>query len=200
MAKGHPTDEQGRILPDSAWPDDRHAPEPLELVRRFCNTVNRENGADRFSSIAGFAAWIAAQDLPPTVIDASDLDRLIRLREALHRLAAANAHPDDTTPRDVAAAQQELSDLVAAVRFKIATDGAALTLTAAGSGAEALVGQLLLATVAAQADGTWPRLKACCGCEWVVYDRSKNRSARWCSMRACGGRYKVRAYRARHAP
>ncbi len=34
-------------------------------------------------------------------------------------------------------------------------------------------------------------------CQWAFYDRSKNRSGRWCSMQVCGNRTKTRAYRAR---
>jgi hypothetical protein len=51
----------------------------------------------------------------------------------------------------------------------------------------------------AVADGTWPRLKACRRdvCGWLFFDRSRNRSARWCQMAVCGNRTKTRAYRAR---
>jgi predicted RNA-binding Zn ribbon-like protein len=47
--------------------------------------------------------------------------------------------------------------------------------------------------------GMWPRLKACAHCGWVVFDGSKNRSARWCSMSACGGRENARSYRRRRS-
>jgi predicted RNA-binding Zn ribbon-like protein len=51
------------------------------------------------------------------------------------------------------------------------------------------------------ADGSWARLKACRSqlCKWLFYDRSRNRSAVWCSMAVCGNRTKTRAYRARRA-
>ena len=58
----------------------------------------------------------------------------------------------------------------------------------------------LLAIVAASAEqGTWERLKACprdC-CLWAFYDKSKNRSRRWCSMESCGNVEKARAFRER---
>ena len=59
-----------------------------------------------------------------------------------------------------------------------------------------------LAAVAAGAfeameNGTWTRLRACLRCHWVSYDRSRNLSSRWCSMRYCGNRTKTRAYRLR---
>ena len=67
----------------------------------------------------------------------------------------------------------------------------------AGSGVDAVVSRLVLAVADATADGTLERLKSCDHCQWVFHDTSKNRRGRWCSMAACGGREKARAYRAR---
>jgi len=43
------------------------------------------------------------------------------------------------------------------------------------------------------------RVKACQGpsCDWVFLDATKNRSRRWCDMRSCGNREKMRRYRKR---
>ena len=67
-------------------------------------------------------------------------------------------------------------------------------------------GDLLARVVAAVADGTWRRLKACPDCRWVFYDHTRNGSKRWCLMyaggpqgRACGTIAKVRRYRDRQA-
>jgi len=62
------------------------------------------------------------------------------------------------------------------------------------------VGTLLASAFLAELDGSWARLRHCSNpeCESVFYDRSKNRSGRWCSMRSCGNQAKVRAYRERH--
>jgi predicted RNA-binding Zn ribbon-like protein len=46
----------------------------------------------------------------------------------------------------------------------------------------------------AQLTGDWLRLKACRQCQYAFYDRSRNRSAAWCSMSICGNRSKNRAY------
>jgi predicted RNA-binding Zn ribbon-like protein len=56
------------------------------------------------------------------------------------------------------------------------------------------------AVFCAMTEGTWQRLKACREdtCQWAFYDRSKNRSATWCSMEVCGNRNKARAFRERH--
>ncbi len=34
-------------------------------------------------------------------------------------------------------------------------------------------------------------------CNWLFYDASRNRSRRWCDMRDCGNRAKVRRFRKR---
>ena len=57
-----------------------------------------------------------------------------------------------------------------------------------------------MAIVAAAVEhGRWARLKACPReeCEWAFYDRSKNRSGRWCQMEVCGNIEKARAFRRR---
>jgi predicted RNA-binding Zn ribbon-like protein len=43
------------------------------------------------------------------------------------------------------------------------------------------------------------RLRVCegAGCGWFFFDRSKAGRRRWCNMKACGNRVKVRSYRAR---
>ena len=62
-----------------------------------------------------------------------------------------------------------------------------------------LVPDVLAGVAEARAVGTWERLKACSlsSCQWAFYDRSKNRSGRWCSMQTCGNRTKTRSYRSR---
>ena len=57
----------------------------------------------------------------------------------------------------------------------------------------ALLANLASIIVIAQADGSWPRLKACTNdhCQWMFYDHSKNANGSWCSMTACGQRHKA---------
>ena len=192
MAGRHPLDAHGRVLPHPGWPDDRRAPGDLELVRRFCNSVNHENGAERFDDAAAFDAWLASEGLASPGTSTADLRRVLAVRDALHRLVAANAarvHDADAWA-DLAAALPGPS-----ARFTAGPSGLAVTPTASVDGVLTRIGQ---AVAAAVADGSWPRLKACRHCRWVVFDTSKNRSSTWCSMSACGGRHNAREYRRRH--
>jgi predicted RNA-binding Zn ribbon-like protein len=88
----------------------------------------------------------------------------------------------------------------------VATVAAAGPLTARADGAGlALAGdglaRLLAIVVVAQADGTWPRLKACPGegCHWALYDHTRSRTRAWCAAAKCGARTRARAYRRRRA-
>ena len=51
--------------------------------------------------------------------------------------------------------------------------------------------------IQAGADGELRRLKICAApeCRWAFVDRSRNVTRRWCSMRACGNRHKLRRHR-----
>src|ERR671914_23048 len=71
----------------------------------------------------------------------------------------------------------------------------------AAGGVDGAIGGVLAAAHAGMEEGTWRRLKACAngGCAWAFYDRSRNRSSRWCSMAICGNRTKTRAYRQRRS-
>lgn len=194
MASGHPVDARGRVLPAASWPDDRHAPGELEFVRRFCNSVNRENGAERFSSSARLDAWLHDECRPGVRASADELARVLAVREVLHDLVVANALGESAP-----AAWTALEQLLRPASLELTATEEGLTVSVRSTGVDGLLGHLGLVVAESVAAGTWPRLKACHHCHWVVYDPSKNRSSRWCSMSACGGRHNAREYRRRQA-
>jgi predicted RNA-binding Zn ribbon-like protein len=116
----------------------------------------------------------------------ADDEREPAFREALRALLADKRDAEAIAALNAAAGQARLG-----VRFE--PDGEARL---EGDG---LVASLLAIIARAQADGTWSRMKACRAedCRWAFYDRSRNRSRAWCSMRECGNRAKARSYRAR---
>jgi predicted RNA-binding Zn ribbon-like protein len=189
----HPVDEQGRVLPAAGWPAERGAPGDLELVRRFCNSINRENGADRFARPGGFDHWLRSEGLPATQPTPDDLATVIEFRDALHTITRGNHEA-----RQPAGAWRALADLLVDLAFRLRATPDGLGLVADGRSATvAFLGELALICRTANHDGTLRRLKSCVHCEWTIYDASKNRSARWCSMNVCGGRHNARAYRQR---
>ena len=70
-----------------------------------------------------------------------------------------------------------------------------------GHGVRGAIGRILGSAFLAELDGRWERFRVCHdpGCSSVFFDRSKNKSGKWCSMASCGNRAKVRAFRERQA-
>ena len=175
------------------------APGPLALVQAFVNTVASEGELhwEAFAGPGSLRSWLVGQGLlaDGEPVGEADLGRAKEVREALRALLAANnggaADPGAVRALNRAAERARLT-----VRF--AADGSAALKPGAG-GVDGAVGRVLAAAQAGMAEGTWVRLKACAngGCAWAFYDRSKNRSGRWCSMNVCGNRKKTRAYRRR---
>ncbi|MEW5982987.1 MAG: CGNR zinc finger domain-containing protein [Acidobacteriota bacterium] len=64
---------------------------------------------------------------------------------------------------------------------------------------DAAIGEIAGAFAAVLAEGDLARIKICSNpdCLWVFYDRSKNRSRRWCEDATCGNLMKVRRFRRR---
>jgi predicted RNA-binding Zn ribbon-like protein len=192
MSGRHPRDELGRVLPHASWPADRQAPGELELVRRFCNSINRENGAERFGTSAALDHWLASEGQAPVHASRAGLVRVIALRESLHRLVVANA-----TGTDDPGGWDSLATIAGEISFRVTRSREAVELQPTGTAVDVLIGRLLATVLGARRDGSFARLKACRNCHWVVFDPSKNRSSRWCSMTACGGRHNAREYRRR---
>ncbi len=189
MPRPHPTDEQGRILPDPAWPG-REAPGDLEFVRRFLNTRNRENGADRLATPLGLGEFLQSQGRPAHLPDPADLARVVAVREGLHAMVVSGGPGSGDDPGVRAA--------LAGVRLGVVMADGALALEVVDARpTDRLLAELARAVVVARLAGTFARLTACAHCRWVVWDASANRSGRWCSMDACGGRHNARAYRRR---
>jgi len=63
----------------------------------------------------------------------------------------------------------------------------------------AVIGPITLSALTLLMEKDLSRTKRCAGleCGWLFYDATKNRRRRWCEMRVCGNRAKVRAARAR---
>ncbi|HEX4563639.1 MAG TPA: CGNR zinc finger domain-containing protein [Solirubrobacteraceae bacterium] len=179
-------------------PQSLQPPHDLALVIDFVNTLDVETGADALADAGGLRKWLAARDLlDPAAAEPGERERrrAVDLREALRALMLAhNGAPSDE--RSGSALERAARDGHLGVHF--AGDGSA-HLDAGGAGFERALARLLIPVVAASADGSWERVKACRAddCMWAFYDRSRNRSGVWCDMAVCGNRTKVRAFRQR---
>ncbi|MGJ6960548.1 CGNR zinc finger domain-containing protein [Streptosporangium sp. G11] len=172
------------------------APGPLALVQAFVNSVNVEFGPDHFATVEGLATWLGRNGLDGPRVEPGELDRrdAVILREALRALLRENngGPPDPQARRTV---EHIARDCPLVVGFD-GKDGG-LGLRPALTDVRGALASVLASVAGAVADGSWQRLKACGEhrCEWIFYDRSRNRGSRWCSMAVCGTRAKMRTYR-----
>jgi predicted RNA-binding Zn ribbon-like protein len=173
-------------------------PRELAAVQALVNTVDLlEDGEERLDSPEALRDFLVGQDLlaPSEPVGPDDLAMALELREALRAMLRVN-HGEPLDP----AALEVINRAAAGLPLRVAFDPEGHPALGPGSaGCRGALAALLAGVAQASAQGTWERLKACSdeSCQWAFYDRSKNRSGRWCSMRTCGNRTKTRAYRSR---
>jgi predicted RNA-binding Zn ribbon-like protein len=175
----------------------KRAPEPLDLVQRFVNSVELDTGEDDLSTRDALRGWLAERELisPDEPVSEGDLRRALDVREGLRSLLMANACGEVDSPA-VEALDRAASR--AGLRVRLEPAGPP-RLEADAGGVDGAIARLLAIVSEAAANGTWERLKACVDdtCRWAFYDHTKNRSGKWCSMDVCGNQHKARTYRER---
>jgi predicted RNA-binding Zn ribbon-like protein len=166
-------------------------PEQLWLVESFLNSVDVESAQDDLEALPRFRRWLRDHHRGAAAEVATEAE-LTLARDLRAELRAELTCGTDGSDR--------LDRLAAGIGLAVRFDQAGRAgLVPTDTGVRGVLGEVLAAIVRAEHDGTWARLKICSSaeCRYVYYDRSKNGSRRWCSMRVCGNRSKTRAYRER---
>ena len=176
---------------------DETVPRELAAVQALVNTIDLEDNDDRLDSPEALRRFLADQGLldPSEPVGEDDLAMAVELREALRAMLRVN-HGEALDP----AALEVVNRAAAGLPLQVAFDTEGHPVLGPGSaGCRGALAALLAGVAQAGAQGTWERLKVCSAesCQWAFYDRSKNRSGRWCSMQVCGNRTKTRTYRSR---
>jgi predicted RNA-binding Zn ribbon-like protein len=194
-------EREKRLVGEQLEPGGRpKAPGRLAILQRFVNTWNHEFPPDwdRLGTPEKATTWLTRAKVLPrgSNVTAAGAGRLRELREAIRALAIANHELGPPPPDAITTIRREarLAPLVAEVDASGRT-----SLGPARPDLESAIANLMAVLHEAQLAGDWRRMKACRQCEYVFFDRSKNRSAAWCAMSICGNRTKNRAYRRRLA-
>ncbi|NRQ34227.1 hypothetical protein HII36_20570 [Nonomuraea sp. NN258] len=169
------------------------APGRLALVQSFVNSLNVEFGPDEFATVEGFGGWLRRHGFDVPAPGELDRREAVILREALRALLREH-NGGDADP----AARGTVEHVARGCPLVVEFDGSgAIGLGPAQHGVRGAFATVLAAVTESVIEGSWQRLKACHehACEWAFYDRSRNRTGRWCSMEICGTRSKMRAYR-----
>ncbi|WP_245931606.1 CGNR zinc finger domain-containing protein [Actinokineospora auranticolor] len=144
----------------------------VDLVLDFLNTVDVELATDILGDPIGWSRWLADRGLGD-----EDMVHVRAVRDGLR--AVVGGAPAPAPPP---------------VPVRVELVDAAPTLVAAE-----VTGAVLAAASRLVVLGEWARMKICPAdaCQWTFFDRSRNRSRTWCSMRVCGNREKARTWRER---
>jgi predicted RNA-binding Zn ribbon-like protein len=176
---------------------DQTVPRELAAVQGLVNTVDLEGGDEQLDSPEALRSFLVGQGLlsPSEPVGDDDLALAIELREALRAMLRVN-HGEPLDPAALDAVNRAAAGLP--LQLGVDADGQPV-LGPGAAGCRGALAALLAGVAQASAQGTWERLKVCSSdsCQWAFYDRSKNRSGRWCSMQTCGNRTKTRTYRSR---
>ena len=176
---------------------DETVPRELAAVQALVNSVDLEAGDDQLDSPEALRRFLTGHGLlaASEPVGPDDLAMAVELREALRAMLRVN-HGDHLDP----AALEVVNRAAAGIPLQVSFDDQGRPALGPGSaGCRGALAALLAGVAQAGAQGTWERLKVCSAesCQWAFYDRSKNRSGRWCSMQVCGNRTKTRTYRSR---
>lgn len=169
------------------------APEPLRLVQRFVNTVDKDHGREWLATPDDLGRWCEEAGLGRIPVTRRDVLRAHELRSALQAFLAAN---NGRKLDDDALASINRAANAAKLTARLDERGR-LQFDVQAHDVDAALGRIVAVTFSTLTDGSWPRLKTCRNCNWAFYDYSRNRSAKWCSMLICGNRLKSRSYRHR---
>jgi predicted RNA-binding Zn ribbon-like protein len=168
------------------------APAGLDLIEQFVNDM-------RAQTPDALAAWFARFEPTnaPLRVDDADLANAVSLRETFRTLLAGN---NGVPVGD--AATTAINDALKRCLVEVAVrpkQGLALEYRCSAEGVDQILGSYLCAMLAAIADNSWSRMKACANpdCRWAFFDRSRNHAGTWCEMATCGSVFKMRRHRER---
>ena len=181
--------------------DTTPAPGDLELVRAFLSLHDHEerNPDSLPPSHESLRWWLGSKALVEegATIKDQDLAWALRVRDALTTKVEENmGEPRNETATAFLNRAAEETGL--RVCFGCSDEQ---PIHVEATGVRGAVGLILGTAFLAELDGRWERFRICHdpGCSAVFFDRSKNKSGKWCSMSSCGNRAKVRAFRERQA-
>jgi predicted RNA-binding Zn ribbon-like protein len=171
------------------------------LSTDFVATVGRRlaGGHERLTNGARLSEWLVHAELAVSHAPVSDrgLQQARDLREAIYRLVLSRIARRPAAVADVRAINEWARRRAPAPQLSMAES---FTLQPHDEGGvETALGAIARDAVKVVTDASAANLRACeatdCGMPYL--DLSQGRTRRWCSMKECGNRAKVAAFRAR---
>jgi predicted RNA-binding Zn ribbon-like protein len=186
-----------------------------QLAIDFTNTVESRGGAveEHLNLYGDLLSWAetrgvigrsAAQRLQREAVrhPAVARDRLgdaLTLREALYRVLSAAASGRTPAAADLATVNAHVEASFSDARLQRASDRLELTFAPTDEShlTAPILGPVVRAAVDLLTSDAIDRVRLCAdeSCAWIFLDTTRNRTRRWCDMKGCGNRNKVRRFR-----
>jgi predicted RNA-binding Zn ribbon-like protein len=186
---------------------ERHADlegEALEAAGPFGDRLGAYADLVTFGERAGLVsgelgAALRKQAAREPAAAAAVLGRARAFREALFRVFGSPAEAAVPGPSDLAQLHEAAAAAAARQRLVRSGDGYELVWGDEPE-LERVLWPLATSAVSLLVSGELDRVKECAAhdCHWLFLDSSRNRSRRWCDMKACGNRAKARQFYQRH--
>jgi predicted RNA-binding Zn ribbon-like protein len=188
----------GALCLDLANTVDNRLTEPKELLPSYASLLAWGRQAGVLDEASARALAREAASRPAAALAA--LRRAREAREAIYAVFSALAGGAPPPPSALAALNAALPGALARLRLR-ARDGAPFEWAwdDAGRPLDRVLWPALRSAAELLTGGELPRLRLCAAeeCGWLFLDHSKNATRRWCDMRVCGNRSKVRRFYAR---
>ena len=156
----------------------------------------------QWSVFAGVVSQEGAQQLLTQAqqrpLDAeSALNYAVAVRETIFRVLAAAADERDPDAADMAGYNHILSRAMTHLRMAPNAAGLGWAWSVEADDLEQMLWPVVWSAAELLTSPDLPHLRLCASdeCDWLFLDTSKNHSRRWCDMKICGNREKIRRYR-----
>lgn len=184
--------------------DEPSGPGGQPLFVEFVNTLHwyQDTPVELIGSESDFATWLLEQGLPAVDVTGR-LPEVHQLREHVRGVIAALASRQPLPEADMAALQTSLAAPTGSLTL---VDPSApqphLSFVTDAPDIDLFSFRVALSVAGFLRSRQRHRLKLCAnpGCGFAFVDTSINGTRRWCFMRYCGNRLKVRAFRRRQTP
>ena len=177
----------------------RHGGTPQEYLRNYADVLAWSQHAGTLTEREAEELRIQAEKYPR--VAQSTFGRTIALREAIYRVYFALAHKRGPLTADLNILTTVYGQAMQSAQLTHIASGFDWVWNGDNTDVERILWPIARSAVELLLEGDLERVKECPsgedGCGWLFYDKSKNNSRRWCSMRGCGGPAKERRRAAR---
>jgi predicted RNA-binding Zn ribbon-like protein len=185
------------------------------LALDFTNTVGDRGGTadEHFNVYGDVVSWAEARGVirhaearrlgeeaarrPGAARDA--LAAVLALREALYRVIDAASFGRKPSSADLATINTEVGAAFSRAHLKVEAEGLSLAFEPAGRStlAAVVLDPIIRAAVDLLTTDALARVRRCAdeSCAWLFLDTTRSGTRRWCDMKECGNRNKVRRFR-----